>query len=245
MSNQEILATVAGENITKAELDAFLQGLPKEQRAYAQNVQFRDQYLQQLIALRLYSKMGEDMKLDETEEYKHIMESARKDVLAQMAMTETLKGLEVTPEEAMAYYEENPQHFTKGATVSAKHILTEEEEKCNEIMESIVNGEKTFEEAAAEFSTCPSGARGDDLGEFGRGQMVKEFEDAAFDAEIGHIVGPVKTQFGYHLIKVEKKNDASKVPFAEAEPGIRQNLMQQKQNAAYTAKVEELKAKYM
>ena len=124
MNNQEILATVAGENITKAELDAFLQGLPKEQRAYAQNVQFRDQYLQQLIALRLYSKMGEDMKLDETEEYKHIMESARKDVLAQMAMTETLKGLEVTPEEAMAYYEEHPQHFTKGATVSAKHILT-------------------------------------------------------------------------------------------------------------------------
>lgn len=59
------------------------------------------------------------------------------------------------------------------------------------------------------------------------------------------IVGPVKTQFGYHLIKVEKKNEASKVPFAEAEPGIRQNLMQQKQNVAYTAKGEALKAKYM
>ena len=59
------------------------------------------------------------------------------------------------------------------------------------------------------------------------------------------IVGPVKTQFGYHLIKVEKKNEASKVLFAEAEPGIRQNLMQQKQNVAYTAKVEALKAKYM
>lgn len=245
MSDQKVLAVVAGENITEADLDAFLQNVPKEQRAYVSNPQFRAQYLEQLIALRAYAKMGEEMKLDETEKFQKILEGAKRDILAQMAMAETLKGLEVSAEEAKAYYEENPQHFSKGATVSAKHILVKEEEECNSILEAIVNGEKEFEDAAKEFSTCPSGARGGDLGEFGKGQMVKEFEDAAFAAEIGHVVGPVKTQFGYHLIKVEKKNEASSVPFEEVEENIKNNLLQQKQNKAYMNKVKELKEKYV
>lgn len=245
MSDQKVLAVVAGENITEADLDAFLQNVPKEQRAYVSNPQFRAQYLEQLIALRAYAKMGEEMKLDETEEFQKILEGAKRDILAQMAMAETLKGLEVSAEEAKAYYEENLQHFSKGATVSAKHILVKEEEECNSILEAIVNGEKEFEDAAKEFSTCPSGARGGDLGEFGKGQMVKEFEDAAFAAEIGHVVGPVKTQFGYHLIKVEKKNEASSVPFEEVEENIKNNLLQQKQNKAYMNKVKELKEKYV
>ena len=120
-------------------------------------------------------------------------------------MRETLKDVTVTDEEVAAYYEENKQQFTKGETVSAKHILVDSEEKCTSVLESITSGEKAFEDAAKEASTCPSGARGGDLGEFGKGQMVKEFEEAAFAAEIGHVVGPVKTQFGYHLIKVEDK----------------------------------------
>jgi peptidyl-prolyl cis-trans isomerase C len=75
--------------------------------------------------------------------------------------------------------------------------------------------------------------------------MVKEFEDAAFDAEIGAVVGPVKTQFGYHLIKVEKKNEASVMELAQVSEQIRSNLIQQKQNQVYTEKAEELKAKYV
>lgn len=243
--DQKILAVVAGENITEADLDAFLQNVPREQQAYASNPQFRQQYLEQLIALRAFAKLGEDEKLDETEEFKNIMENARKDILAQMAMAQTLKGITVSEEEAKAYYEANAQQFTKGATVNAKHILTDSEEKCSSILESIVNGSVQFEEAAKEHSTCPSGAKGGDLGEFGRGQMVKEFEDAAFDAEVGHVVGPVKTQFGYHLIKVEEKNDAKVAGFEEVKGNIKSMLIQQKQNEAYTKKVEELKKKYV
>ena len=143
------------------------------------------------------------------------------------------------------FYDQNQQQFKKGETVNAKHILTDSEEKCHDILEEIVKGEKTFEDAAKEFSTCPSKERGGDLGEFGKGQMVKEFEDAAFSAEIGHVVGPVKTQFGYHLIKVEKKNEASVVSFEQIKENLRTNLLQQKQSTAYNQKVEELKKKYM
>lgn len=243
--DQKILAVVAGKEITETDLDAFLQNAPREHQAYVSNPQFRAQYLEQLIALHMFAQLGEDEKLDETEEFQKILASAKRDILAQMAMGEALKGIEVTEEEVKAYYDANAQQFTKGATVNAKHILTDSEEKCAAILESIVKEEKTFEDAAKESSTCPSGAKGGDLGEFGRGQMVKEFEDVAFDAEIGHVVGPVKTQFGYHLIKVEKKNEASAVPFEEVKEQIRAQLLQQKQNEAYTAKVSELKARYM
>ena len=99
---------------------------------------------------------------------KAAIENAKKELLAQMAMAETLKGIAVTEEEVAAFYEENPHLFKKGETVSAKHILVKEEDECKEILSTIENGEKSFEDAAKEKSTCPSGGRGGDLGEFGR-----------------------------------------------------------------------------
>ena len=244
MSTQEILATVAGQEITSADLEAFIQSMPKEQQMYASNPQFRQHALDQLINARLFAKYAEDMKMDETEEFKTILKNAKKDILASMAIGETVKGVEVTEEEMKTFYEENSNYFEQGATVSAKHILVKEEAKCQEILEEIVAG-KAFEVAAQEYSTCPSGQKGGDLGEFGKGQMVKEFEEAAFNAEIGQVVGPVATQFGYHLIKVEAKNEATVTPFEEVKEQIRRNLLQQKQNKAYGDKVAELKAKYM
>ena len=241
----EILATVAGEQITEADVNAFIKNMPQEQQMYAANPQFRHQVVEQLINNALFAKYAEEQKMDETEEFQQIMKNARKDILAGIAIGETVKAVEVTEEELTGFYEVNKARFQKGETVSAKHILVKEEEKCQEILAAINSGEKSFEEAAAEDSTCPSGQRGGDLGEFGKGQMVKEFEDAAFSAEIGVVVGPVATQFGYHLIKVEAKNEATTVPFEEVKGQIRSNLLQQKQNQAYGAKVAELKAKYM
>lgn len=243
--SQEVLAVVAGEEITQEEFDAFLHTVPRDRQAYISNPQFRKQCLEQLIALHLFAKMGENLELDKTEEYEKFLVNAKRDILAQMAMAEVMKNIKVTDEEALDYYHANPKQFTRGATVSAKHILTETEEKCSSVLESITSGEKTFEDAAKEFSTCPSGAKGGDLGEFGQGQMVKEFEDAAFSAEIGHVVGPVKTQFGYHLIKVEDKKDSSNMPFEDVKESIKMNLLQQKQNAAYSDKVNELRAEYV
>ena len=245
MSDEKILATVGNANITEADVEGFIAGLPREQRAYASNPQFKKHCLEQLISIHLYAMMGEELKLDETQEYKKIMESAKRDILSQLAMNEVLKNITVTEEECKEFYDNNPQHFTEGETVSAKHILVKEESECLEILEAINKGETTFEDAAKEKSTCPSGQKGGDLGAFGRGQMVPEFEEAAFNAELNTVVGPVATQFGYHLIKVEAKNEATVADFETVKAQIRSNLLSMKQNDAYIKKAEELKAKYM
>ena len=89
--------------------------------------------------------------------------------------------------------------------VRASHILVKTQDEAKELKNKITSGEVDFETAAAQFSSCPSGARGGDLGYFPRGVMVKEFEVAAFEGEKGAVSDPVQTQFGWHLIKVIDK----------------------------------------
>lgn len=245
MSENKILATIDGVHITDAEVDAFIASLPREQQMAASNPQYREHCLNEIITIHLYAKMGKEEKMDETEEFKSFMESARKDILAQLAMRKTLNDVTVSREECEEYYEENKTKFMREPKVNAKHILVKEEEECLAILQLIKNGEKEFEAMAREHSTCPSGAKGGSLGEFGRGMMVPEFEQAAFDAEIGAVIGPVKTQFGYHLIKVEDKTEASVAGFEMVENQIKRTLMQAKQNEAYTAKAQELREKYL
>jgi peptidyl-prolyl cis-trans isomerase C len=88
---------------------------------------------------------------------------------------------------------------------SARHILVDSAEQCEDLKKRIEAGEK-FEDLARECSKCPSGQRGGDLGEFSPGQMVKEFNDVCFNDEVGVVHGPVKTQFGHHLIEVTKRD---------------------------------------
>lgn len=87
----------------------------------------------------------------------------------------------------------------------ASHILVKTESEAKQIRSDLSVGKMTFEEAARSFSLCPSKRQGGDLGEFGKGQMVKPFEDACLNGAVGEVVGPVKTEFGFHLIKVTKK----------------------------------------
>jgi len=87
------------------------------------------------------------------------------------------------------------------AWATAKHILVDSEAKCNELKTEIENG-ASFDELAKQHSSCPSGAKGGDLGKFGPGQMVPEFDKAIFSGDVGVVYGPVQTQFGYHLIEI-------------------------------------------
>ena len=87
------------------------------------------------------------------------------------------------------------------ATATARHILVETEDECNAIKAKIDGGDR-FEDLAKSHSKCPSGQQGGDLGSFGPGQMVKEFDDVVFSGEMGVVHGPVQTQFGYHLLEI-------------------------------------------
>jgi peptidyl-prolyl cis-trans isomerase C len=93
------------------------------------------------------------------------------------------------------------------ATASARHILVADEAVCNELKTKINSGEITFEQAAQENSTCPSGASGGALGTFGQGQMVPEFDKVVFNDEVGVVHGPVQTQFGYHLLEITERSN--------------------------------------
>ena len=93
------------------------------------------------------------------------------------------------------------------ATASARHILVEDEVICSDLKAKIQSGETTFEDAAKSYSQCPSGDEGGDLGTFSQGQMVPEFDKVVFNDEVGVVHGPVKTQFGWHLLEVTERND--------------------------------------
>ncbi len=87
-------------------------------------------------------------------------------------------------------------------TATAKHILVNDEALCRELKAKIDANERTFEEIARDMSLCPSGVKGGDLGRFGQGQMVPEFDKVVFNDEVGVLHGPVQTQFGYHLLLI-------------------------------------------
>jgi len=92
------------------------------------------------------------------------------------------------------------------AKASARHILVPSEEDCATLKKMIEGGED-FAEIAKQHSKCPSGNQGGALGEFSPGQMVKEFDEVVFSGEVGKVLGPVKTQFGYHLIEITNRTD--------------------------------------
>jgi len=91
-------------------------------------------------------------------------------------------------------------------TAKARHILVNSETDCEKLKQEIEGG-TDFADAAKQHSQCPSGAQGGDLGQFSQGQMVPEFDRVVFNEEVGKVHGPVKTQFGYHLVEITERND--------------------------------------
>ncbi|MBS6610585.1 MAG: peptidylprolyl isomerase [Peptoniphilus harei] len=164
-------------------------------------------------------------------------------MLKNYALGKLLATVDVTEDEVKKFYEENKEAFKEKESANASHILVSEEDKAREIYEKVKDGED-FETLAKKNSTCPSKEKGGDLGTFTRGQMVKEFEDAVFENEVGTVTEPVKTQFGYHIIKINEKNEGRDLEFDEVKDKIFSQLKRQKEQDLYNKKIEELKEKY-
>lgn len=238
-----ILAIVNGLQIKESDVEDVINRLPQDRRAYVDNPTGREQLLQQIISFELMYLHGKEQGIENSEAYKNQVERLKKEILTQVTIDNVLSKVAVEDQEAKKFYDENEDKFVDMEQVRAKHILVDSEEKAKEVANLIQDG-LTFEEAAEKYSSCPSNAQGGDLGFFTRGKMVPEFEDAAFSLKVGEISEPVKTQFGYHLVKVEEKKEARNRDYKEVEHMIKNNLLQQKQAEAYGNLTEELKKKY-
>jgi peptidyl-prolyl cis-trans isomerase C len=163
----------------------------------------------------------------------------------------------ITEEDARKYYSENQQQFEIPEQVRASHILIKPDTsdpnvepaaakaaaraKAEDLLKQIKDG-ADFAELAKDNSGCPSSARGGDLGFFSRGRMVPAFEEAAFALEVGQVSDIVETQFGYHIIKVTDRKDASVTPFEQAKDDILKLLTQNRQAELAEEYIESLKA---
>lgn len=240
----KVLATVGNYEIKENELNSILKRYPKDKQGFFETENGKKQLLDQVIGFELMYQFGEKNGYEETEEYKAELQRLKKELLTQLVVNKVLSEVTITDEEALEFYNKNTEMFKQPATVSAKHILVEGEDECKDIKEQISKGELTFEEAARKYSNCPSKEQDGNLGDFSRGMMVPEFEDAAFNISIGEVSEPVKTQFGFHLIKVESKNEEVSKSFDEVKPTVMNQLMQQRQQKKYLDFIEELKGKY-
>lgn len=243
MDNLQILARVNGQPITSAEVDAAIIAMGAKGERY-NNPEGRRMVLDQLINKKLFLADAAKNLYEYDPKFKAEFQKIKEDMLANFAIAKAVENVKVTDDEAKKFFEDNKSELVSGETVNASHILVDSEEKANEILAKINAGEISFEDAARANSSCPSSEQGGNLGEFTRGQMVPEFDEACFSMEVGEIRGPIKTQFGFHLIKLNAKNEAQPLEYETIADQIKQKLASDKQQEAYRSKINQLKILY-
>lgn len=244
MTEANYLAKIGDKVITAEDVEAAINSLDQFQRQQFDNEEGRKRVLADLINQELFYLDAIEKKLDEDERFVKQMELVKANMLKQFAINECLSAAQVSDDEMLKYYEDNKDKFVRPETVSAKHILVDNEDLAKEIESKLKKKEISFEDAAVEYSTCPSNMNGGDLGTFARGQMVPEFEEAAFALPVGKVSSPIKTDFGYHIVVVNDHNDASQAEYEEVKDDVRNALTYQKQNEAFMSKMNELTDKY-
>lgn len=238
-----VVISASGITIRKSEFEAALKTLPPEYQSFAQGPgkkQFADDYLR----MRLLASEGMKAGLQNDPEIVDQLSLMRENLVATAQLKKIDSSITVTDAEIQKAYTDGAKDYEQ---VKARHILIapkgsaaaqtgkkeltddEAKAKAEDLRKQIIAGASFEELAKKESDDAGSGARGGDLGSFGHGQMVPEFEVAAFSAKIGEIPPVVKTQFGYHIIKVEAHESA---PLAQVRPTIEKNLKQSKLHAA-------------
>jgi peptidyl-prolyl cis-trans isomerase C len=215
-----VVLTVGNEKMTKSEFEAFVAALPDQLKAQANGPNKR-KFAEQLVELKSLAYEARVRKLDQSPDVKRRIALQTDNVLASEVFRQIGAGINVDDAAVKAYYDQHKKDYEEA---KASHILirfkgsqvplrpgekelTEEEAlaKAKEIREKLVKGGDFAAIAKAESDDVGSGANGGSLGTFGHGRMIPVFEQAAFTLPIGQISEPVKSQFGYHIIKVEER----------------------------------------
>jgi len=243
MDENKVLATVNGKDITEQDAYDFLNKLSPQVAFQFRSPEGIKNLINELVNQELFYLNAIENGLDKEKDFIKDLEKIKKQVLIQYSVGKLFSDIEVKDEEIKDYYVNHQDNFKTPEKVRASHILVDSEDEANNILDQLNNG-MSFEEAARKYSNCPSKENGGDLGEFTRGQMVQEFEDAAFSMNQGQISEPVKTQFGYHIIKLISREEAGITPLEDVKEQIQNHLMALKQQQKFTDKANELKGKY-
>ncbi|MBO7305004.1 MAG: peptidylprolyl isomerase [Clostridia bacterium] len=239
-----ILATVGNITVTEKDLAELMRGLGQRGQAY-NSPEGRRALLNQVINNKLLLLDARRNLYEAEPAFRDELNRLKENLLISYAGEKAIASVTVTDAEAKEYYEDNKAEFTSGESVNASHILVDTEDEAKKIHEEITSGKISFEDAARAYSKCPSKDAGGNLGSFERGQMVSEFDSAVFAMSVGELTKePVKTQFGYHLILLNSKEEAKLYSYSEIADQIKAGLLNEKRRKAYESKINQLKIMY-
>lgn len=236
---ETIIASFGDFTVTLEDLNLMWEKVPPEYKSQITKNNLLDQMISEKLLLQ--DAISKNLKNDEKIALQ--IEDMTNQILIQALIEkEVLNATDVSDEEAEEYYNNNPAEFTEKEQVHLFNIMVETEEEADIILEELKSG-KEFSEVANEKSTGPSAANGGDLGYIAKGSIIPEIGDIIFNLEIDAISEVIKTEYGFHVLKITDKKPEELKTFDTVKESIVQNLLPEKQKAAFDNLVEELKGK--
>lgn len=237
----KVLAEVNGVSITSEDFDREVKNLPDYLKAMVETPQVRKEMIDTLVMRELVLQQAKKDGIDKSKDVEDKMADLRKRVIVDTFLKKKVEAdSSISDEELKKFYEQNLDKFKAGEQVRASHILVKTEEEAKAVQAQLKAGAK-FEDVAKAKSVDSSASKGGDLGWFAKGQMVPVFEKTAFTLKEGETSGIVKSEFGYHIIKLTGKRAAGVRPFDEVKDQIKASLLPQKQQQVFMKLKEELK----
>jgi len=220
-----VVAVVNGEEIKRSDVFTFIGGLPDQVRQMPIQNLF-PLALEQVINNRVISEKAKNSKLESDPEVEKMFTQAKGQIVRNVFVERQVTA-EVSQKKLLKAYNDLLTQLEDVQETHARHILVDSEEKAKEVVAKLDGGAK-FEDLVKEYSVGPSKESGGDLGYFAKNEMVPEFGDAAFALDVGkYTKDPVKTQFGWHIIKVEDRRKRPEPKFEEVKPQLEQQLRQE------------------
>jgi peptidyl-prolyl cis-trans isomerase C len=237
----QVVAEVNGSTITTGEFNNELKNLPEYLKTMAETPQGRKEMLDTMVIRELILQQADKDGLDKSPEIAQKLEDLRKRLIVETFLKKKVEtDAKVGDDDLKKFYEQNKDKFKTGEQFRASHILVKTEKEAKDILAQIKAGGK-FEELARKNSVDASAAKGGDLGWFGKGSMVPVFEKAVQTLKEGQVSDVVKSDFGYHIIKLTGKRPAGLRPFEEVKDQIKAAIMPAKQQEVFQKIKDELK----